>query len=48
VGDQDDEVKVFFDPPILSIAGNLHLRIGALLVDMIYCCTDHAPSVAYR
>ena len=28
VGDADDTVKVFFEQPVLSIASNLHLRIG--------------------
>ena len=28
VEENDDTVKVFFEPPVLSIADNLHLRIG--------------------
>ena len=35
VGDNDDTVKVFFEPPILSIANNLHIRIGEALQDTI-------------
>jgi hypothetical protein len=38
VGDTGDTVRVLFEPPVLSLGGCIHLRIGGCLVLGMFCC----------
>lgn len=36
VGENEDTVKVFFQPPVLSIMNSIHIRIGVRLGSCIH------------